>query len=197
MRLKNVIIINTLIMAVMVPLGWANESGESLTNQPATVEKASTAWNYKLVDYGFSITLPDSDWVARPSSIHGVAGFLKKGFAMRTDIFVVPCESVASFQGLAERVKNEMDSAKGISGTHHENGKTESGHQYQFSIGTEKTESAPEGVYLGQSVVWIENKNIAVRTCFQGESLNRSASIQGVDPKELEKSARFICLSVK
>jgi len=197
MDLKTIVLVNSLALMVMVQVSSANETGGSVTNQSSSAVKPPEAWVYKSEAHGFSITLPDAGWVARPSSIHGAVGFLKKGFAMRTDIFVVACESEIEFQGLAGRVKNEMDSAQTVSGTHHESGKNKAGRPYQLSLGTEKTQRAPTGVFLGQSVVWIKEKKIALRVCFQGESVNRSASIQGVDPKELETSARSICLSVE
>lgn len=197
MNFKSVFIAFTLILFALVPVSWANESGVNITNQSATASEVSTAWDYRIADYGFYVTLPDSGWVSKSSPIHGVAGFLKKGFAMRTDIFVVPCKTETEFLAFCERVKHEMESASTVTDAHHENGRTQSGHLYQFSLGKEKPKKAPSGIYIFQSLVWIEDKKIAVRACFQGESLNVSASIHGASPKELEKSARFICLSIK
>src|SRR5262249_37507772 len=136
----------------------------------AAANKSTAAWIYQSDSYGFSMTLPDTGWIERPSSVHGVVGFIKKGYAMRTDVFVVDCESDKAFEELTGRVKHQMDSAPGISGTQHESGKSSSGHRYQFSLGTEKNKAAPSGIFLGQSVVWIENRKVAIRVCFQGES---------------------------
>jgi hypothetical protein len=165
--------------------------------QSVDADTTSTSWDYKSDKYGFVITLPDSGWQEKPSSVHGIAGSVKKGYAMRVDLFVIPCRTEASFQALEDRVKNEMDSFPKMANNSHEKGKTTSGHFYQYSRGTEKNADAPSGVYLRQSVVWLEDRNIAVRTCFQGESQNRSALAQSVDPKLLETAAKSICLSVK
>jgi hypothetical protein len=167
----------------------------ALYSAPAEVESAP--WNYKSTKYGFSITLPDTGWIERPSSIHANAAFLKKGFAMRADIFVIPCETEAAFQELAKRIKAEMDAGKGISDTSHVMGITEAARPYQFSQGIETNAYAPAGIYLGQSVVWIGDKKIALRVCFEGETKDRPPTIHGVDPVVLIKSARSIGLSVK
>ena len=111
---------------------------------------------------------------------------------MRADIFVVTCESDEAFEKIARKVKKDMQSY--VPASTFEQGKTESGHHYQLGLGTEFNEHATNGISLVQSLVWIESRNIIVRVCFQGESVDRP-TYKGVDTNTLQVAGRAICLS--
>jgi hypothetical protein len=157
----------------------------------------SVPWDYKSDEFGFSITLPDSGWVEKPSPIRGFVGFVRQGYAMRADVFVFPCESETAFRTSSGSLRVRMDSAEGISDSAHEFGTNAAGHRYLYTHAIERNRKAPSGIQLGRSLVWVEDRKIAVMTCFQGESQDRSVTIQGVAPDVLETLAKSICLSIQ
>ncbi len=184
------------VIVVIVALLAVGALGRFLLSRFFAEDK-ETAWTYRSPKYGFSLTIPSSDWkeIKREGD---VAAFYNRKRQTLASAQVTKesrqefiTETVPAIKGILERHRAEI-----LKEPHCSEGTTAAGNPFVFWIAVTR---APDGktVVAAHSAVWCPAQGITVRVLMEGLLEMQSEAGKAEEWAFFEKSAKTLCLSVQ